>query len=111
MTKTANINGKLGDINDVRYKLNSSINVTLDVDASGYSEARCEELGIAGVDMTDARAIDDLKGKIIASYEQLRMKSMYKPLNTQDALKFEDLSRLVNRKAYDPRSELELSIK
>jgi hypothetical protein len=111
MTKTATINGKLGDVNDVRYTLKNNIEVIFDVDGSGYSEARCERLGISGVDMTDAKALDDLRGKIIASYEQLRMKEMYKPLSGKDLRRFENLSYLVDRKAYDPRSELELSPK
>jgi hypothetical protein len=111
MTKTANINGKLGDVNDIRYTLSGNIEVAFSVDGSGYSEAKCGSLGIAGVDLTDAKALDDLKRKIISTYEQLRMKSMYKTLSSVDSSRLEDLSKIVRREAYDPRSELELAAK
>lgn len=111
MTKTANINGKLGDVNDVRYTLKGNIEVVFGVDGSGYSEARCDSLGISGVDMTDAKALDALKTKIIAAYEQLRLKNMYKTLSPSDSAKLDDLSRIVRREAYDPRSELELAVR
>jgi hypothetical protein len=111
MKKTANINGKLGDVNDVRYTLKGNIEVVFGVDGSGYSETRCESLGISGADITDARALDALKTKIIATYEQLRMKRMYKTLSAVDSSRLEDLSTIIRREAYDPRSELELAVR
>jgi len=111
MTKTATINGKLGDVNDVRYTLNSDITVTFDIDDGGYSKVHCADLGIVGVDTTDAKALDEFKRNLIASYETLRMRSQSKQLNAGEIIKFEDLSKLVDRKAYDPHSGLELSVR
>jgi hypothetical protein len=104
--KEMTMSGMLGSFNDIRYTLRADIKIQLGEDGEGYPQASYAPLELKVGDLTEEKAVDSLKRKIIVMYEHLVTNQVH--ADDPTALpKREHLLRLVERNVYDPRESLE----
>ena len=100
--RTCELKGELGSRNDVRYRLTEAIKVHLWTE-DRYPQASYTPLDLRVGAWSEEVAVDELKGRIIKLYEDLRS-GVESGLSSKEKGHLEHLERIVKRKPYDPRT-------